>query len=62
MAADLWRAVKQLPNSEIARWLQLLASALIAVAATWQVISRIWRLLRGTKTVKEDDWEPPEGA
>lgn len=61
-AADIWRAVKQLPNSEAVRWLQLLASALIVATAAWQVIARSWRWLRGDKAVEDDDDEPPEGA
>ncbi len=61
--ADVWKAVKQLPNSEGARWVQLTASLLIAITAAWKVAGLAWRWARGVKAESvKDDWEPPEGA
>ncbi len=60
--ADVWRAAKQLPNSEVARWMQLLASVLIVVTAIWQTVAKVGRWLCGDGAKKQDHWEPPEGA
>ena len=60
---DLWRIAKQLPQSEFARWLQMLANAAIVMLAVWAVLARSWRWARGKNDKpNDDDFEQPEGA
>jgi hypothetical protein len=62
--SDLWRIAKQLPDSRLARLVQLLSGLVIVAVAGWTVLSRCWRVVRGWWKPRrdDDDYETPEGA
>lgn len=58
---DLWRIARQLPESPLAKWIQLLSGLAVMGLAMAAVLSRAWKWCRGKGRDRNGADEWPEG-